>query len=291
MSYVKAKRKNLKGYKSEEKINDECKDYIKDYIVDGYNAFIEQEGWNESVSDDEPRERNCDIEASYLCHEIWNVVMNNPLNSSNAKNAYIYVKLGNQFVWTDNTSSVRFHFDIMNNPSREDRGEDKGKYSCGLAEKGDASKWLEIYHHIGNMAPVPWFEVAGDHSINSQLLHKSLDERWDLYLNVLRSQWNIWNRNSKFKFEDYMILTCQHMYFKKTYDCILSEFKKNNGLTIDEDKIKEWENSINENSELINFEDRNNAINDIINLIRIRDVLIGVKLSGRPIEIFINIED
>lgn len=131
------------------------------------------------------------------------------------------------------------------------------------------------------MTPIPWFDVAGNHSVNGQMLHKALDERWDLYLNVLRRNWDAWNKTEGFTFNGYMILTCQQMYYADIYESI----EDTSEITLD--SIAEWNGRIIENPEmdLLSFEPYDGrtidtVADDIIKLIKIRDRVIGLKLDA-----------
>ena len=124
--------------------------------------------------------------------------------------------------------------------------------------------------NIGNITPIPWFKVDMNHYINGQLLHKSLDERWDLYLQLLKNNWYIWKKRTNITFEKYMILTCQQMYYQEIFSNI-SE-KKIQSISIND--IRCWNNRINENSQLVSFSIENlkeadTIVENIIKLIKI----------------------
>lgn len=60
-----------------------------------------------------------------------------------------------------------------------------------------------------------------NHYINGQLLHKSLDERWDLYLQLLKNNWYLWKKRTNITFEKYMILTCQQMIIRRYFQTLV----------------------------------------------------------------------
>ena len=241
------------------------------------------------INENYGRNNRVDAEASWICHAIWETLINVP-NTDVPEDYIIKNKLwGNEMVW----EGQRFHFDIMNNPKSHNN-----RFSCGLFSKMDIKikdECLSIYHNIGNMAPVPWFMPRGTNSINSQSLHASLDERWDLYLSVLRSFWSGWSMEWKVGFEEYMKKTCQQMYF-----CItISDSNDYNFDNIDEipdddfekiiegidsKQIEKWDKSINKNTGLVSFSPGDNCELDKIGkrikrLIQIRNVIIKEKLN------------
>lgn len=230
-------------------------------VETGINNFIRnEENLYQNLSENERRNCSNHIESSYLCHGIWTKIMKNK-----SDNRWHYKD--NFFLWKDidEKEGMIFHFDIMNNPKPK---------SCGLAVKCSEEKkneWENIYHSIGNMTPIPWFRVDMNHYINGQLLHKSLDERWDLYLHVLKNNWSMWGKKSDITFEKYMILTCQQMYYKEIFSSIGDKEIQN----ISNKDIQCWNNRINENSQLISFsiedqKEMDTIVENIIKLIKIR---------------------
>ena len=152
-------------------------------VNQGLNKFIENEAWNKNIPEDEKRNHGVHVEASYLCHGIWTKIMNNESNEGNLYSS-------NYFYWNN---KILFHFDIMNNPKKQ---------SCGLANccsDQELDEWTKIYHTIGNMTPIPWFKIDKPtpkdkkqihRYINGQRLHLALNERWDLFLNLLKNNLN-----------------------------------------------------------------------------------------------------
>lgn len=237
-----------------------------------------EDNWYINLSDNESRNCKTDLEACFLCHGIWTEIMGNCYNDQNPQS-------GNSFNWCSEKDSSKnnttiFHFDIMNNASIS-----TNNLGCYLAKKCSKEKldeWKKVYHTIGNMAPIPWFEIYsnGNVSINSQFLHKALDERWDFYLQLLKNNWSDWNHNERMTFEKYMILTCQQMYFED----IFKDIKNIDVITIDD--ICGWGNKINEGSKLIcltpsGIETVNDVADKIIRLIKIRCKAIGLLLNEK----------
>lgn len=164
----------------------------------------------------------------------------------------------------------------MNNPSIKGK-----KYSCGLFKELDAElgeNVKAIYHTIGNMTPIPWFPLAGGSYIDGQKLHKSLDERWDLYLQVLKSNWKKWNPDPNgLSFERYMILTCQQVYYEEICEDISKEGANTKNITVD--TIRRWNDRITPDSKLISFSDPREDINKIISIIKMRCSIIRIMLE------------
>lgn len=235
-------------------------------IQEGIDRFI-KEPLYKTISDSESRVAGAHVEASYLCHGIWTKIMNNKFNQEKPQS-------GNSFYWCEEETKppILFHFDIMNNPKEK---------SCGLAKdcsKKKRKEWGKIYHSIGNMTPIPWFEIDGNHYIDGQQLHKSLDERWDLYLRFLQFSWDNFVDSSIMRFEDYMILTCQQMYFKEIYN----EIKKIDIEKITYETIDTWNKRINKDSELVSFSRLKveKTVDIIVKLIKIRCKVIRLMLES-----------
>lgn len=237
----------------------------KENIYKELKEFLKKDGYD--IKDD-PNKRNSqvDVEASWICHAIWETLINVPYTDSPDTDSSLVadhmietIIWGNYMIWKgrEDRENRRFHFDIMNNPK-----EYNNSFSCGLFSIMDPptrKDCLNIYHNIGNMAPIPWFIPNGTKAINSQSLHKSLDERWDLYLRVLRSFWSEWSMEWEIGFEEYMKKTCQQMYFcipisGSIPDSKGNEIRFNNIDTMPEEEYKEFKEGI--DPELINKWDK-----------------------------------
>lgn len=248
-------------------------------VDQGLNEFINTKAWNENIPDLEPRNYNVHVEASYLCHGIWTKIMKNKSNKGKPYSS-------NYFYWKNNDlkHEFLFHFDIMNNPKKQ---------SCGLAHccsSKELEDWTKIYHTIGNMAPIPWFRVDSpilreskkiNRYINGQRLHLALNERWDLFLNLLKNNWSHWCDEKSFTFESYMILTCQQIYYSDIYNNFKKEIKDIHKITLE--TLKQWDKMITNKSKLISFSEipDDESIGElIINLIKIRCHVIGLLLKA-----------
>ena len=233
--------------------------------IKGLTEFINDKGWLRNLPDEESRNYTSHIESSYLSHAIWTVLTQNKSNDGRPYSS-------NFFYWTDGEIEEEFllHFDIMHNPKIK---------SCGLAN-GCSSDNL-----LGNITAIPWFKVEGNHFIDAQALHNSLDERWDLFLTVLRNNWESWCSNKSVTFNDYMLMTYQHIYYSKVYKDFLENVKTIDKITLQ--TVNEWKEMIdnNPNQPLLSFSDSdsNNTDNEvkmIINLINIRNHIIGLILEN-----------
>lgn len=240
--------------------------------------FITDKAWNKNIPEDENRNHDVHVEASYLCHGIWTKIMNNKSNKGKPYSS-------NYFYWKKNKrqNEILFHFDIMNNPKKQ---------SCGLANCCSNQKldeWTKIYHTIGNMTPIPWFKIdnptPGDKEpinryINGQMLHLALDERWDLFLNLLKNNWSHWCDKESMTFETYMLLTCQQIYYSDVYNNFKKEIKDIHKINLE--TLEQWEKMITNKSKIISFSKIPNdeSIGElIINLIKIRCHVIGLLLK------------
>lgn len=247
-------------------------------VNEGLKEFINNEAWNKNIPEKEKRNHNVHVEASYLCHGIWTKIMNNKSNEGKPYSS-------NYFYWNNNElqNEILFHFDIMNNPKKH------GLANCCSPQELD--EWTKIYHTIGNMTPIPWFKIdnptPGDKKqinryINGQKLHLALNERWDLFLNLLKNNWSQWCDEESFTFESYMLLTCQQIYYSDVYNNFKKEIKDIHKIKLK--TLKQWEKMITNKSKLISFSEIPNDESSIgeliINLIKIRCHVIGLLLEN-----------
>ncbi|MFC2678867.1 MAG: hypothetical protein ACFN08_06440, partial [Granulicatella sp.] len=218
-------------------------------VNEGLKEFIKNKAWNKNIPEDENRNHDVHVEASYLCHGIWTKIMNNQSNEGKPYSS-------NYFYWNNNElqNEFLFHFDIMNNPKKQ---------SCGLANccsPQELDEWTKIYHTIGNMTPIPWFKIDNptprnkepiNRYINGQRLHLTLNERWDLFLNLLKNNWSQWCNGNSLTFEAYMLLTCQQIYYSDVYNNFKKEIKDIHKITLK--TLKQWDKMITNKSKLISF--------------------------------------
>lgn len=236
-------------------------------VKEGLLKFINDKAWNNAINKNENKNNNVHLEGAYLCHGIWNIVMENKKR----------ITTKNQFYWmAANNTEILFHFDIMNNPKTK---------SCGLVKNctnQELQQWKKIYHSIGNMTPIPWFRIEGNRYIDCQALHNALDERWDLFLKILKNNWNDWYSKDSFKFKSYMLITCQQIYYTDIYNDFKNNIKEIG--KINKQTLENWMGIIKDESQIISFpkykEYKEESIASlIINLIKIRCHIIGLILQ------------
>lgn len=130
-----------------------------------------------------------DPEQSFLCRYVFAKLMGTNTDNIPANKIYIENK------------GTTYHFDVMNNLN-------------GMSYK----------YTIGNFAPIPAepfpYPKAQTHA-HLQLIHKWNNERWDLLLKHLKDNWCL----GDLTFNQYMINTCQQLYFKPIFEEFYKEYK------------------------------------------------------------------
>ena len=140
-----------------------------------------------------------------------------------------------------------FLFDIMNNPNKC-----QPKYQAEVYNYNNgALKFKAIYHTIGNFAPVPRTIVSKNYGPNLQMIHRNLNELWPWFLKYMADNWCEWPTKVQelLSFKEYMICSCQQMYYKNIFDEIYEKFIENrNDFQIDlAEEILSWNNKIKAN--------------------------------------------
>lgn len=246
-----------------------------------FEKYIENNDWEYNFNDEE-RHSSCDCEASYLSQMIFATLFYEDK---------FEVKISNVRHMT--IQGYEFHFDIMNNPNFKNSKNNKQNRIGAIASNFIGCNelmniWKKHYHNIGNFAPIPWMNVKKVNAKNMQNLHEAkFYERWDLLLKYLQKNWD--NKEIKFTFNDYMISTCQIIYYKK----VLRDYKENQNTITD---IAKWykdqsKKCKNEEYDIINFNDESDefriddekikeAIENINLLIEIRvKIILGILLN------------
>lgn len=148
----------------------------------------------------------------------------------------------------NNNVEKDFLFDIMHNPNR---CQPKQQAKFHNYNKG-VLRFETIYHTIGNFAPVPRTIVSKNYGPNLQMIHRYLNELWPWFLKYMNDNWCEWPTKVQelLSFKEYMICSCQQMYYKNIFDEIYGKFTENgNGFKIDLAKeILSWNNQIKANS-------------------------------------------
>lgn len=237
-------------------------------LKNGFSKFVEEKNWKYDFANEINQPKRQDAEARYLSQYFFqNIIqcIDSSLEVEITDDRYMYVR--------HNDSQTIFHFDIMNNP--------KIKHAFGKNIKSNCEfqwqEWDGIYHTVGNITPIPWPKLKYG-NINTQELHKALDERWDLFLQLCKNEWTIWeNYSVTMSFECYMKITCQQMYYKKVLLLIKDRLDNRyiNNVTDEEliEWFQEWNKFDYKDEELISFDE------DLINTVE--DILLVIEIRGR----------
>ncbi|MCJ0550573.1 hypothetical protein MMJ62_05675, partial [Enterococcus cecorum] len=125
-----------------------------------------------------------------------------------------------------NDTSKTFLFDVMHNPGKSFR-------PCQQASKlnynNGKMKFEKIYHTIGNFAPVPRTIISKNYGPNLQQIHLQLNELWPWFLKFLKDNWEEFPTEvpKVMIFEEYMVFTCQQMYFSNIFELVYEIYNEN----------------------------------------------------------------
>lgn len=172
-----------------------------------------------------------------------------------------------------------FLFDVMNNPNScqphfqaECKNYNSGKMLFG-----------EIYHTIGNFAPIPRTIITKYYGPNLQLIHRDLNELWPWLLKFLQDNWGEFPTKvyELMTFKEYMKYSCQQMYFNNIFDQLYRMYREYEGEVKWEKIIEQLTTKeISEEDTLISFNElfEENKIEEIDNQIKFL-----IELRGRYI--------
>ena len=176
-----------------------------------------------------------DTEQSLLSKMIWKIIFQEYYKES-AGFYYLNCSKTYSIYEINEKENIKIFFDVMNN----------------------CDEIRDVYHRIGNYCVYP----SMDRKPQLQNIHKYYGERWDKLLLFLRKNWEtcqveyitihnemiVYEQEKSFKdkwgglcFNEYMILTCQHMYFQEIFD----QIDMNKNVTIED--FKRWNQLIREN--------------------------------------------
>ena len=150
--------------------------------------YISYGKWNYSFTDEASVS---DCEQSFLSRFVFAALMNSKAEDIPTNKILIKV------------DDVTYHFDVMNN------------FSDHIFEKG-------FKYTIGNFAPIPAVKFSyitkngTKTQAHLQLIHKWKNEKWDGVLGTLKANWKKYVGKSDFA--EYMISTCQQLYFQEIFD-------------------------------------------------------------------------
>lgn len=128
-----------------------------------------------------------------------------------------------------NDTSKTFLFDVMHNPGKSFR-------PCQQARKlnynNGEMKFEKIYHTIGNFAPVPRTIISKNYGPNLQQIHLQLNELWPWFLKFLKDNWEEFPTEVAeiMTFEEYMVFTCQQMYFSNIFKSVYDIYNENSNV-------------------------------------------------------------
>lgn len=211
---------------------------------DGYSKFlISKNSWKYSFENEYSRK---DCEQSILSQMIF---INLFMKTCGSCEADMYSG-GKSINININGLEKQFLFDVMNNPNKGNQPYTQAKY-CDYK----SMKFKELYHTIGNFAPVPKTIVSRYYGPNLQLIHRDLNELWPWFLKFLQDNWEFFPTKvyEVMSFREYMRYTCQEMYYANIFNESYTKYQNNST----------WESIINdisdnkflENDTLISFND------------------------------------
>lgn len=180
------------------------------------NSFINsgQDSWNYDFASNHEYTRS-DSEQSVLSQLIFLTLYNHrkhPRQCGGQMADGISISIGeNQFL-----------FDVMHNPNRC-----QPRSQAAFLQK--ELSFGNIYHTIGNFAPVPRTIVSHNYGPNLQLIHRALNEIWPWTLKFLRDNWCSFPTHVEktMSFCEYIQWSCQQMYFQPIFDSVYPHNQNN----------------------------------------------------------------
>ena len=189
------------GYYDEQKMKE------KEYCEDGYLSFLKDNNWEyDFVKNTEytiSHGEQSFLSRMIFCHLFEK--MDSLYMCELPKGDDIAIQVGKK----GRSELCYFLFDVMHNP----------KKSCQPSDMSEAvgieMSFEKIYHTIGNFAPIPRTVIYKRYGQNLQFIHRALNELWCWMLKFLKDNWKCWPTkvDDLISFEDYMILSCLHLYF------------------------------------------------------------------------------
>ena len=182
-----------------------------------------------------------------------------------------------------NRISKTFLFDVMHNSGESCQ-------PCQQARKlhynNGKMKFEKIYHTIGNFAPVPRTIISKNYGPNLQQIHLQLNELWPWFLKFLKDNWEEFPTEVAeiMTFEEYMVFTCQQMYFSNIFESVYEIYNKNPNICWEEDIIQPllgW--NISKDDTLISFNEllKSDNVRNIEDLDK--RIMFLIELRGRCI--------
>lgn len=223
-------------------------------------TFLKKENWYYDFEKEDEKTKS-GYEQSDLSRKIFkNLILyfdKNYICQLNSDEISIKIKKGN--------FESEFLFDIMHNPN-------KPHQPYYLAERKNQNlTFRSIYHTIGNFAPIPRTIITKYYGPNLQFIHKNLNELWCWFLKYMYENWDNWPTkiHEKISFKDYMILSCQHLYYKSIFDKFYMENRDKSLNKINWQKyVKDWNEIIKEDT----FEDTLISFNHLFELENVTEI-------------------
>ncbi|MGN0484168.1 MAG: hypothetical protein ACI4HI_11515 [Lachnospiraceae bacterium] len=243
----------------------------------GYLNFIKsKEPWKyDFKKGNEGYTEKTDCEQSILSQLIFVEVFNKQKLSAEICESGKSIKVGK------NKVEKIFLFDIMHNPK-------SGCQPCQQAVlykyNNGKMKFEDMYHCVGNFAPVPRTIIANNYGPRLQQIHEYLNELWPCFLKFMQDNWLCFptDVSELMSFKEYMKYSCQQMYFEDIFNKLYDIYNDTNDKEYDKmwEKILDILSSavIDQQDKLISFDDlfRKHNIKEIDNRI-----LFLIELRGR----------
>lgn len=229
----------------------------------GYKKFIES--GNSKYKFSQEGKQGVDFEAYYLSKMVFSKLFN------------LFAQKDYEFGITSSCRMVsksedfRLYFDIMNNPNVSNDSNRLGNKA--INKNVDCNDWVQLKYTVGNFAPIPANKKGERHF---QMIHNNFNERWDLLLEYFKKYWDELPCSNVLNFDEYMMYTCQHLYYKKIFEEFKAECKGDLDNIGDIDwkgKVERWNDQISkgECKDLISFDDEiEKVVDDICFLIEAR---------------------
>ena len=221
--------------------------------VDGYFKYLKStEPWNYDFENGKEKYlENTDYEQSILSQLIFIEIFKSQKLSADI------CECGLSITVNKGTVKKTFLFDVMHNPKR-------GCQPCQQAilnnYNGGKMQFENIYHCVGNFAPIPRTIISKNYGPRLQQIHEYLNELWPCLLKFMQDNWMCFPTDiyELMSFKEYMKYSCQQMYYERIFNklyCIYnaSENKTDNrwdkiirelaNIVIDEqDRLRSFDN-------------------------------------------------
>lgn len=190
------------------------------------DVYLKEYGWD-YVFDGEYT--TSDKEQSLLCRTIFTNII--PLISNFDSEVYPRDEIS-ILIKNDSGLSKTFLFDVMHNPKKRKQPYAQANY---LSIDIDEVNFIDIYHTIGNFAPIPRTVVTRYFGPRLQGIHLNLNELWPWFLKFLKDNWEDFPTkvSELISFNEYMNLSCQHLYFESVFTGFYDEYKETDLSNID----------------------------------------------------------